>query len=112
MASPSTGSASKPSIAPACSDCCPAAGSADDALGKMLGATLQRVKLKPCAGKWILIALLLAALTLLLSVNLHQARTLERQRITLREVLEQRKGADTPVPGPPSLLRRITFPRT
>ena len=78
----------------------------------MLGATLQRIKLKPCAGKWVLIALLLAALTLLLSVNLHQARTLERQRTTLREVLHQRKGDAIPVPGPPSLLRSIASPRT
>ena len=78
----------------------------------MLGATLQRVKLKPCAGKWVLIALLLAAPTLLLSVNLHQARTLERQRTTLREVLHQRKGNHVPVPGPPSLLRCIVFPGT
>ena len=78
----------------------------------MLGATLQRVKLKPCAGKWVLIALLLAALTLLLSVNLHQARTLERQRATIRKVLDQREGGQILVPGPPPVLRRIASPRT
>ncbi len=85
----------------------------------MLGATLKQIKSKPCGGKWVVIALLLAALALLLSVNQHQSRTLERQRATIRKVLDQRRkvldqreGGQILVPGPPPVLRRIASPRT
>ena len=85
----------------------------------MLGVTLKRIKSKPCGGKWVVIALLLAALVLLLSVNAHQARTLEHQRATIRKMLDQRRkvldkreGGQIPVQGPPHVLRRIASPRT
>ena len=84
-----------------------------------MGAPLKRIRSKPCGGKWVVIALLLAALALLSSVNLHQSRTLERQRATIRKVLDQRRkvlgqreGGQIPVPWPPPVLRRIVSPRT
>lgn len=76
----------------------------------MPGMILEQFERKPCASKWVLIILLSVALALLTGVNVHQARTLQRQRGAIQRLLNQQTGNEVTTPGSGPALRGIAFP--